>query len=210
MSIILRFVRPEHYGIISPPVERILEVRRGSNAVGTYLNYIGDLRKIKEHYHFERVADADMALWVLHERCFGSTLDEATRKEYRNDSFIRELQAKNLMEHFLADSTYAQLARSLLGTDHKFAGQLGGIAFEQMVWGRVPRNKDWNDKDLRAIIDELRSEKIIDTLTHGLWQRARRTRNKAIHMNPPPSPPEVEQLIGLLDLSPLKPAPRTR
>ncbi len=210
VSIILRFVRPEHYGIISPPVERILESRRGSNAVETYLNYIEDLRKIKEHYHFERVADADMALWVLHERCFGSTPDEATRKEYRKDSFIRELQAKNLMEHFLADSTYAQLARSLLPTNHILAGQLGGIAFEQMVWERVPRNKDWDDKDLKAIIHELYSENIVNALMHGMWQRARRTRNKAIHMNPPPNPPEVEQLIGLLDLSPLKPAPRRR
>lgn len=199
VSIILRFLRPEHYGIISPPVERILEVRRGSNAVETYLNYIGDLRRIKEHYHFKRVADADMALWVLHERCFGSTLDEATRKEYRDDPFIRELQAKNLMEHFLADSTYAQLARSLLHTNHKLAGQIGGMALERMVWARVPRDKDWNDKDLKAIIDELYNEKIIDTLTHGLWQRARRTRNKAIHMNPSPDLPEVEQLIKLLD-----------
>ena len=41
VSIILRFVRPEHYGIISPPVERVLDVRRGSDAVETYLNYTG-------------------------------------------------------------------------------------------------------------------------------------------------------------------------
>src|SRR5438309_2250012 len=30
-SIILRFVRPEHYGIISPPVEHVLDVRRGND-----------------------------------------------------------------------------------------------------------------------------------------------------------------------------------
>jgi len=38
VSIILRFVKPEHYGIISPPVERVLDVQRGSDAVETYLN----------------------------------------------------------------------------------------------------------------------------------------------------------------------------
>lgn len=207
VSIILRFVRPEHYGIISPPVERILEVRRGSNAADTYLNYIEHLRKIKEHYHFERVADADMALWVLHERCFGSTPHEATRKEYRNDPFVRELQAKNLLEHFLADSTYAQLARSLLPTNHKLAGQIGGIAFEQMVRKRVPRNENSDDKDLKAIIDELGKEKIVDALTRGKWQRARLIRNRAIHMNPPPNFTDVKWLIELLDLSAPKPAP---
>ena len=199
VSIILRFVRPEHYGIISPPVERILGVRHGSNAVETYLNYIGDLREIAEHYHFVRVADADMALWVLHERCFGSKQDQATRKEYESDPFIREVRATNRMRDLLEDSTYAQLARSLLGTDDELAGVLGGIAFERMVRDRAPRSKGWGDKDLKAVIDELRNEQIIDVLEHGIWQRARRTRNKAIHMNPPPSPAEVEQLIRLLD-----------
>jgi hypothetical protein len=211
VSIILRFVRPEHYGIISPPVERILDVRRGSDAVETYLNYIKDLRAIAEHYHFERVADADMALWVLHERCFGSAPDDATRKEYANDLFMRELRAKNLMEHFLADSTYAQLAHSLFRTNHVLAGQFGGIAFEQMVRKRVPRermprHRTWGRKDLEVVIDELHSEEIIDTLTKGSWQKARLTRNKAIHMNPPPTSSEVKQLIDLLDLSAVAPA----
>jgi len=199
VSIILRFVRPEHYGIISPPVERILDVRRGGDAVQTYLNYILDLRKIKEHYRFERVADADMALWVLHERCFGSKQDQAMREEYAIDPFIRELRAKNLMERFLGESTYAQLAHSLLRTNHIVAGQFAGIEFERKVRDQMPRNKNWDDKDLKSVIDELEDMKIIDGLTHGIWQRARRTRNKAIHMNPPPSPREVEDLIKLLD-----------
>jgi hypothetical protein len=210
VSIILRFVRPEHYGIISPPVERILDVRRGSDAVETYLNYIEDLRKIAEHYNFERVADADIALWVLHERCFGSAPDDHTRTEYANDLFMRELRARNLMEQFLTDSTYAQLAHSLLRTNHVHAGLFGGIAFEQMVRQRVPKRRDWDDRELKTIIDELYSEGIINTLTHGRWQRARHTRNEAIHMNPPPTPEKVKQLIELLDLSAPDPAPSRR
>ncbi len=201
VSIILRFVRPEKYGIISPPVERILDVRRGSNAVETYLNYIKDLRAIAEHFGFKRVADADMALWVLHERCFGCAPDEITRKEYANDLFMRELRAKNLMEQFLADSTFAQLARSLLRTNFAHAGMFGAIAFEQMVRERVPRRTDWDDKELKAVIDELYSNGIIDNLTHGKWDRARKTRNKAIHMNPTPTFEKVSQLIDLLELS---------
>jgi hypothetical protein len=210
VSIILRFVRPEHYGIISPPVERILDVRRESDAVETYLNYINDLRKVAKHYRFERVADADVALWVLHERCFGSALDDATRKQYERDSFVRRLRAQNLMKRFLDDSTYPQLAHSLLRTHHVLAGQLGGIAFEQMVRRCVPPSKNWDEIDLKVIINELRREEIIDTVTQLRWHRARITRNQAIHMNPPPEPSEVEQLIGLLDLSARDQAPTKR
>ncbi len=105
------------------------------------------------------------------------------------------------MERFLADSTYAQLAHSLLRTNHVHAGQFGGIAFEQMVRERVPKGTNYDDKDLKAIIDELHNQGIIDALTHGTWQLARRTRNKAIHMNPSPSLPEVKQLIEVLDVS---------
>jgi hypothetical protein len=210
VSIILRFVRPEHYGIISPPVERILDVRRESNAVETYLNYLNDLRKVAKRYRFERVADADVALLVLHERCFGSAPDDATRKEYARDRFIRRLRAKNLMKRFLDDSTYPQLAHSLLPTDHVLAGQLGGIEFKQMVRRRVPPGRNWDEVDLKVIIDELHSGKIIDTVTHVRWHRARVTRNKAIHLNPPPDPPEVQQLIELLDLFAPAPEPRTR
>lgn len=206
VSIILRFVRPEKYGIISPPVERILDVRRGGNAVETYLNYIKDLRAIAEHYGFKRVADADMALWVLHERCFGCAPDEVTRKEYANDLFMREVRAKNLMEQFLADSTFAQLARSLLRTNLAHAGLFAAIAFEQMVRGRVPRRRGWDDKELKDIIDDLYSDEIIDDLTHGKWDRARKIRNRAIHTNPPPTFEKVSQLIDLLDLSAPDPA----
>jgi hypothetical protein len=39
---------------ISPPVERILDVRRESHAVKTYLNYIDDLREDAKRYRFER------------------------------------------------------------------------------------------------------------------------------------------------------------
>jgi hypothetical protein len=205
VSIILRFIRPEHYGIISPPVERILDVRRESDAVQTYLNYLNDLRKVARHYHFQRVADADAALWVLHERCFGGAPDEATRKAYDADRFIRRLRAENLMQRFLDDSTYVQLAHWLLGTHAVLAGQLGGMEFEQMVRRHVPPGADRDDADLKDIIDELRRKGIIDTATQVKWHRARITRNQAIHMNPPPDRADVQALIDLLDLSPRVP-----
>ena len=47
VSIVLRFVRPDRYGVISPPVEQVLDLRRGSDAVQTYRYYLEDLSRLK-------------------------------------------------------------------------------------------------------------------------------------------------------------------
>ncbi len=81
VSIILRFVYPEHYGIYSPPVLYITGIERGKNEVEDYLNYLNVLREIKdileirEKYQVERVADVDMLLLAL-SQLGGDYLDE--------------------------------------------------------------------------------------------------------------------------------------
>ena len=201
VSIILRFIRPEHYGIISPPVERMLDVRRGSDAAETYENYLKDLGKITKHYGFQRVADADMALWVLHERCFGITKDERALTNFKRDPFIRKIRAQNLMEGFLKEFNYAELANALLDTKHIIAAQFGGIAFEQMIRSLAPKGEAWDRRDLRGVIEELHNNKDIRTFTYGEWDLGRITRNRAIHLNPPPTEQQAKHLIALLGFS---------
>lgn len=71
VSILLRFIFPEYYGIYSTPVLHISGTLRGRDKVEDYLNYIKNLRdilniiEIREHYHIERVADVDMLLLAL-------------------------------------------------------------------------------------------------------------------------------------------------
>jgi hypothetical protein len=199
VSIILRFIKPETYGIISPPVERILEVRRGSDAKQTYINYLADLRRIKAHYGFARVADADMALWVVHEKCYGEPRDPEITKAYHGDAFLLELRAKNLMDHFFDQYTYAELAKALARFKPKLAAQIGGIAFEQMVRERAAVFGDhYADKDLETLIDTLRTDRAIDDLTKGQWHNARKVRNKAIHAGGDPTHNELTSLLKLL------------
>ena len=199
VSIILRFIRPENYGIISPPVERVLDVRRGSDAKETYINYLYDLRRIKAHYRFGRVADVDMALWVVHEKCYGEPKDPEVMQAYHGDSFLLELRAKNLMEHFFDQYTYAELARALARFKPRLAAQIGGIAFEQMVRERAaPFGDNYADRDLEKLIDALRTDRAIDDLTKGLWQNARRVRNRAIHGKDEPTHNELDSLLKLL------------
>lgn len=73
VSIILRFIFPEYYGIYSSPVLHITGVERGKTDVEEYTNYLKVLRQIKdmveirERYQVERVADADMLLLAVAE-----------------------------------------------------------------------------------------------------------------------------------------------
>jgi len=68
VSILLRFVFPEYYGIYSPPVLHISGADRGKDEVEDYMNYLDVLRRIlgiyeiRERYKVIRVADVDMLL----------------------------------------------------------------------------------------------------------------------------------------------------
>jgi hypothetical protein len=48
------------------------------------------------------------------------------------------------------------------------------------------------------MIETLRTEKVIDVVTAGRWQAARRTRNKAIYGEAVPNTAEVMRLLELL------------
>jgi len=201
VSIILRFVRPENYGIFSPPVERVLDVRRGSDAVETYLNYLEDLRAIAKEYRFARVADADMALWVVHERCYGTLTDRDVENSYFADPFMLQLRAKNLLSQFFRKHSYLELSTALLSVNPELAAQIAGIEFERKIRIRGYNAKDANveDLDLKALIDHLQTQRLIDPLTAGRWQAARKTRNKAIHGSTALQYAEVKRLLEILN-----------
>lgn len=54
-----------------------MDVRRGSNAVETYLNHLVNLQKIRDKIPgLPRAADADMALWVLQGKMLHSSAED--------------------------------------------------------------------------------------------------------------------------------------
>lgn len=198
-SIILRFVKPELYGMTTPPVEKILDVRRGNNAVSTYLNYLRDLRDVRRYYHFQRTADADMALWVLHER-YSAKSESRIWQAYEADPFLLRLRAKNLMDYFVTKIPYPELANALIETNLRLSAQIAGIAFEQMVRQRADAYLRglWNDRDLKDLIDELHHKGLISRGIHGEWDEARRARNEAIHGSGPMPLRMAERLLDVL------------
>lgn len=69
VSVVLRFVNPSNYGIISPPVRYAIRLGPGKSYVDEYLDFLHILRRYKEDYDFSRVADVDIALWILSHKC---------------------------------------------------------------------------------------------------------------------------------------------
>lgn len=112
VSVVLRFVNPEHYGIVSPPVEKILEVRRGATEVETYTNYLRDIRDARDHYGFARAADADMALWVLQERILSTYRFPDLLASYRSDAWLRERRIINLVSEMSREEVLTLLDRA--------------------------------------------------------------------------------------------------
>ncbi|MBC7362508.1 MAG: hypothetical protein H5U06_09555 [Candidatus Aminicenantes bacterium] len=60
VSIVLRFVWPEHYAIYSRPNLWILRVPRGSSDIEEFMNYIRVMRTLKSTFRVKRTADVDM------------------------------------------------------------------------------------------------------------------------------------------------------
>ncbi len=135
VSIILRFIRPESFGILSPPVEHVLELRRGRNAVETYLNYLRNLRHIRNEdtYKLHTVAEVDMALWVLEHKCHMEEMkDERIKKEFQQDEFMTRLRAENLAAP-LGDISLARRALAFHTIDNDLAALIGCYALEKHV-----------------------------------------------------------------------------
>lgn len=218
VSVILRFAVPDHYGIMSLPVERLLGIgpfRRRSEKYRAYLKSLREIRDNKKD--FTRAADVDMALWVLQvgvldddllERKLPDEGFESLRRGFENDSKLREIRVGNLARQFFSDDENAfcrlsrvELAEALLPTDFVLAGQIAGIEFERILrkWTKEP---SW---DLATIVDthtpQLAQIFPKAKVMPGFWKRAKDTRNWAVHSDPRLTREHVEKLIqGLVEI----------
>ena len=208
VSVILRFVVPEHYGIMSPPVEKVLGIGPFRKHSERYLAYLDNLREIRHARNFRSAAEVDMALWVLQvgilddgllKRDLSDDEYESLLSGFRNDSRLREIRVGNLSRQLFLEMSRVELSEALLATDVSLAGQLAGIQFEQDVKRLTSAKSD--DRLAVLVADLLRNPEVlrsigqIPDLPGDFWLQAVRTRNKAVHLNPPPRKDEVMKLI---------------
>ncbi len=183
VSIILRFIRPEHYGIYSSPVQHMLNIRHGRDLVETYLSYISNMREIGSHHGLARVADVDMALWVLHEKCFGTHRDQAIAAAYAADDFMLQLSARNLVAP-LAELSDARLARALSSVKPDVAVLVACHAFEVLIRKlaeRLGQSAAGVRHPLENIIESLPNYGLVTPVRRALWRNIKTWRNEVIH-----------------------------
>ena len=179
VSMVLRFARPKQFGIYSSPVAELLGIRPRRKQTATYIAYLKSLRELRDARGFERIADVEMALWVVQVGVVEGRLEgdepQALLEEFARDVPLQQMHARNLTVQLFSETPKLKLAESLLTTNVPLAGQIAGIEFEQLM-GKWVGGQPWKDT-LKQMIDRsgCRDEELDDL------HRARRIRNKAIH-----------------------------
>ena len=197
VSIILRFIRPEHYSIYSSPIQHMLDMRHGRDLVETYMAYLDNLREIKKHHRFDRVADLDMALWVLHEKCYGRYRSQETIDAYRDDDFMLQLRVSNLVAP-LAALSEAKLAKALIAAKPDVASLIACHYFEKLLRKladifQLPEIEPGST--LEEVIDAFPHYGPVSSVRKALWKSLKSIRNDLMHAGQVPGPKESQLLI---------------
>lgn len=112
---------------------------------------------------------------------------------------MREIRVGNLTRQLFSEMSRVELSEALLATDVELAGQLAGIQFEQEVKRLTGAKPDDKLADLVADLlhnpEVLRSIGQIRGIRGDFWWKAVRTRNQAVHLNPPPRKDDVMKLL---------------
>ena len=192
VSVVLRFIDPVRFGIMSSPVQTVLGIRPRRKQTATYGAYLKSLRQIREKRRFERVADVEMALWVLQVGVLDGVLPTPLAKDYEEDTELRRIQTRNLTVQLLRETSKLDVADALLDTDVALAGQIAGIEFELLVVAASQRGGEQRQKALKQHIDSLGPP-------YGRLRRqlhdARCIRNNVVHDPKSLVPADIEYLI---------------
>lgn len=206
VSVLLRFVFPDEFGILSPPVASLLGLPYEEDHIEYYLRYVSVLGDFRMHYEgLRRVADVDMALWSA---AHGLPDYRALVDEMHEDAYFQQVRLTNLLEglgrHWTRGNRNRMLlARSLLKTDYEVAGALTSVVYEPLVNEiadevGVSRQVDRHGNPLTGNRVKMLSERArIDGLSvrpkelWDLWQ----LRNRAVHCKPPLTQQEATEFV---------------
>ena len=204
VTVILRFIAPEHYGILSPPVEQLLGIAPSRSRRKKYQAYLRNLRHIRDAKRFRTAAEADMALWVLQVGVLEQRLaeHERLRHSYDRDLMLKEIRVNNLTSDLFQSMTRSALAESLLPTNPILACQLAAMEFERCVRLLTPRSKIRNAAQQLPSLYEL--IQLVCSRTdlkqyQPNWIKAVHARNRAVHRDEHLRPDAARILIKAMN-----------
>jgi hypothetical protein len=180
VSIVLRFIHPEHYAIYSRPPLKILRSERGGDDVDEYLNYVKDLRILRDSFKVTKTSEVDMIVWAIFyaEKEYVDDLNAALAEHLPGNRSPKDLVnclphspleiakeflkkgdyktagfwAAKAFEKFLYDEC-SKYRINITEKAHKRAEMIGELYLRTNKWGN-PKNKDllYATKKLRNII----------------------------------------------------------
>jgi len=207
VSVILRFVDPQNFAILSPPVEKFFSLQPKDDHVEYYTNYLNLLRKTSKHFQSpKRLADVDMALWCLYhflknwsDKEFCNKWTESDKSiieliiySYKNDLFFKKLRLCEVLVQvyqdiedgwsepnriFLADCLDSEMI------DPELAMIIIAYSFENLLWQLIEETGEMEKfkriKSRKKWIENLKGDKIFKTFSTFLECVC--LRNRAVH-----------------------------
>ncbi len=203
VSVVLRFIEPRNFGILSAPVEKILEIGPAHKPLDKYLNFVNDLRRLREQRRFETAAEVDMALWVLQEVISANDaksdwLEEVVPESdqwidaFWADDALRHIRVRNLTRSLFGTMNLSEMAEALLPEDERHpnrvqdqvhvSARIAAVEFELavMVVAREASTLRYDDLE-RLTLSNVVSTLELPSDIKNRWRRAVHIRNAAVH-----------------------------
>jgi hypothetical protein len=205
VSLVLRFVHPDRFGIFSTPIVNLVQIHR-PRTVDLYLAFCQELAEWQEHFDLASVAETETALWTYHELAVvleQTDESEQARLDFENDLWVQRQRVAQSVTPFLTGHGPLELARILAEEHVRLAAMIAGVEFERLLRLRARKlhggRKHPPKKPVDILIDELAREAVITWPEardlHKVWD----VRNKAVHPDLHLSREEVEWMIEVIE-----------
>lgn len=196
VSLILRFVYPERFGIFSTPIVYLLQIHRPT-VLQLYFDFCEELKEWQAHFGVDSVAETEMGIWAFHQissRAEDSLKATLARREFDNDVWIQRRRLKQTLGPFVNKYGSLEFARILIGVDPNLAAMIAGreyerllrIAAEQYCPSLDLKRIDWASKLFPFLPNESELRKI--------W----RYRGQAVHAEVELRKDQAEEMISMI------------
>lgn len=204
VSLVLRFVHPERFGIFSTPVMNLIPLS-ATNAIELYVAFCNELREWQKHFRTDSVAQTEMALWtfsqVVREEASERALE--ARSEFDRDLWVQRRRVAFLLRPLLRNYGPLELARIILEEDANLAGKIAAEEYERLLRcaseNLIGRPLRFKQGAAEALIEQMSREGRVSSSEKVDLLEIWRIRNKAVHSDQRPSPEEVEKMILLVE-----------
>jgi hypothetical protein len=203
VSLVLRFVHPEYFGVFSTPVVNLLLMHRPST-VDLYLAFCEELREWQKRFRLASVAETELGLWTFHELTSGpepSAQAEEARAEFDADVWIQRRRAAQVLRPFFKKYGPLELARIFVEEQPKLAAKFAGEEYERRLRAVVRRVglRLGVKGAVEVLFDRLAQYDYITLEQKTRLRRVWEIRNRAVHPATDLTLEEVENMIETIE-----------